>query len=290
MSNSNKKYALVTGATNGIGIPTVLEVARRGMHITVLCRNAKKGEQLKQEILDKTGNSDVDLLIADQSSITDVERAAAEYLATDKPLHLLINNAGIVSTSLQLSQDGYEQMMAVNYFSVFVLTNRLLPRLIESGSVSEKARIVNVATEGYKLVKGIDYDNINAEKGFKTFPAYGHSKLAVMLFNQELAQRLEDQAVNTYVVHPGWVDTGLGKDGSFLMNVVAAGLARLFAKTPEQGAATTLFAAFDASTATMNGGYFVNSEPKERKPYALNMDEAKKLWLWTEQQLTEVNA
>jgi len=283
--NKHKKYALVTGATNGIGIPTVLEVARRGMYITILCRNAAKGEQLKQRILSETGNTDVELLIADQNSIADVERAANEYLASDKPLHLLINNAGVVTTSLQLSQDGYEQMMAVNYLSVFVLTTRLLPRLIESGTKNEKARIVNVATEGYKLAKGIDYDNINAEKGFKTFPAYGHSKLAVMLFNQELAKRLKDEPVNTFVIHPGWVDTGLGKDGSFLMNVVAAFLARLFAKNPEQGAATTLFAAFDASTEDMNGGYFSDSKPKQRKAHALDMEEANKLWLWTEQKL-----
>lgn len=283
--NNNKKYALVTGATNGIGIPTVLEVARRGMYITVLCRNEKKGEQLKQQILDETGNANVELLIADQNAIADVERAANDYLASGKPLHLLINNAGVVTTSLQLSQDGYEQMMAVNYFSVFVLTTLLLPRLIESGSTEEKARIVNVATEGYKLAKGIDYENINAEKGFKTFPAYGHSKLAVMLFNQELASRLKDEPVNTYVIHPGWVDTGLGKDGSFLMNVVAAFFARLFAKNPVQGAATTLFAAFDASTEKMNGGYFSDSKPRERKAFALDMDEANKLWNWTEQQL-----
>lgn len=286
MSNTTEKqYAFITGATNGIGIPTVLEVARRGMHITVMCRNAKKGEQLKRQILDETGNANVDLLIADQSSIADVERAADEYLASGKPLHLLINNAGVVTTSLQLSKDGYEQMMAVNYFSVFVLTTRLLPRLIENGTAGEKARIVNVATEAYKLVKGIDYDNINAEKGFKTFPAYGHSKLAIMLFNQELAKRLENEPVNTYALHPGWVDTGLGKDGSFLMNVVAAFAARLFAKTPEQGAATTLFAAFDESTESMNGGYFSDSKPKARKPHALDMAEANKLWQWTEQQL-----
>jgi len=288
MSN-DKKYALVTGATNGIGIPTVLEVARRGMHITVLCRNEKKGAQLKQQILDETGNADVDLLVADQNSIADVERAANDYLASGKPLHLLINNAGVVTTSLQLSQDGYEQMMAVNYFSVFVLTTRLLPRLIESGSAEEKARIVNVATEGYKLAKGIDYENINAEKGFKTFPAYGHSKLAVMLFNQSLAERLGNEPVNTYVIHPGWVDTGLGKDGSFMMNVIAAGAAKLFAKNPVQGAATTLFVAFDASTESMNGGYFSDSKFKQRKAHALDMDEANKLWLWTEQQLMRVS-
>ncbi len=282
-----QKYALITGATNGIGIPTALEVARRGYHITLLARNPTKAEALKQQIFDATGNDKVDLLIADLSSLTQMRKAASDYLLSGKPLHLLINNAGVVSTQLKMSEDGYESMFAVNYMAVFLFTNQLLPRLQESGKANEKARIVNVSTEGYKMAKGIDYDNINAEKKFSTFGTYAHSKLATMLFNRELAERLKDQPVNTYTVHPGWVDTGLGHDGSFLMTKIVSIISRLFAKTPEQGAATTLFAAFDPSTENQNGEYYADSKIKPRNPQALDMDAAKKLWQWTEQELNQ---
>ena len=101
-----------------------------------------------------------------------------------------------------MTQDGYEAMFAVNYLSVFLLTTQLLPVLNSSGKQDNSSRIVNVSSEGYKMAKRIDFENINAEKGFKTFPVYGHSKLALMLFNLELAEQLANHPVNTYAVHP----------------------------------------------------------------------------------------
>ena len=283
----NKKYAVITGATSGIGIPTAIGVAKRGYHTTLICRNPAKGEALKQRIVAETGNHDIDIILADLTSLEDVSKASQCYIDSGKPLHLLINNAGIINTTHEITQDGYEAMFAVNYLSVFLLTTQLLPVLKSSGNQDNSSRIVNVSSEGYKMAKRIDFENINAEKGFKTFPVYGHSKLALMLFNLELAEQLANHPVNTYAVHPGAVNTNLGSGDNTILSRFLFPMLRPFFKTPEQGAATTLYAAFEPTANGQNGFYYANSKVRKLGKQAKDSAQAKTLWSWADNRLSE---
>ncbi|MFK0573846.1 SDR family oxidoreductase [Endozoicomonas sp.] len=285
---NNKKYALITGATSGIGIPTALEVASKGLHTTLICRSQEKGEQLKRQIVEKTGNKDVDIILADLKSLKQVSDASQHYLNSGKPLHLLINNAGVINTTHETTEDGYEAMFAVNYLSVFLLTTKLLPLLKSTGNQQEKkSRIVNVSSEGYRMARFIDFENINAEKGFKTFPAYGHSKLALMLFNLELAEQLSNHPVNTYAVHPGAVNTNLGAGDNTVLSRFLFPMFRPFFKTPEQGAATTLHAAFEPTADGQNGFYFANCKVRKIRKQAMDNAQAKTLWSWSDNRLAD---
>ncbi|ELU01693.1 hypothetical protein CAPTEDRAFT_119398, partial [Capitella teleta] len=186
------------------------------------------------------------------------------------------------------TQDGYEAMFAVNYLSVFLLTTQLLPLLKSSGNQSDNSsRIINVSSKGYKMAKRIDFENINAERGFKTFPVYGHSKLALMLFNLELAEQLSSQPVNTYTVHPGAVNTNLGSGDNTILSRFLFPILRPFFKTPEQGAATTLHVAFEPKADGQNGFYFANSKVRKVGKQARDSSQAKTLWSWTENRLAE---
>ncbi len=283
-----KKYALITGATSGIGIPTAIGVAKRGYHTTLICRNSEKGESLKQRIAAETGNHDIDIILADLTSLEDVSKASQCYIDSGKPLHLLINNAGIINTTHETTQDDYEAMFAVNYLSVFLLTTQLLPLLKSSGNQTDNnSRIINVSSEGYKMAKRIDFENINAEKGFKTFPVYGHSKLALMLFNLELAEQLSNHPVNTYTVHPGAVNTNLGSGDNTILSRFLFPIFRPFLKSPEQGAATTLYLAFEPKVDGHNGFYFANSKVRKVGKQANDSAQAKTLWSWTDNRLSE---
>ncbi len=154
------KYCLLTGATSGIGEQTALALANAGVRLYLLCRSRDKGEALQKHITATVANASVELLIADLNSLTEVRRVAAEFLAAEKPLHLLINNAGIVNNHRQLSADGYEQMFAVNHLAPFLLTNLLLERLKESSP----AWIVNVSSGAHAFVRDMGFDDLQAEK------------------------------------------------------------------------------------------------------------------------------
>ena len=152
----------------------------------LVCRNREKGERTRSNILAQTGNERVTLLIGDLSSLKEVRQIAKSFLSYEKPLHLLLNNAGIVNLKREISVDGYEEMFAVNHLSHFLLTNLLLDRIKQSAP----ARIVNVSSEGHIMVKGINFDDLSFKEGFSAMKVYGHSKLANLLFNLELSKQL----------------------------------------------------------------------------------------------------
>ena len=268
---------LITGATNGIGVETARELFDRGAKLTVLCRSESKGNTLREAL--GAGPEQIDLLLCDMTSLTEVRQAAQQYLDSGKPLDLLVNNAGVVNTERRLSQDGYEEMLAVNHLAPFLLTTQLLP-LIEQ---SDYARIVNVASHAHHFVKGMGFDDLQLEKKFKTFGAYGRSKLANMLFTRELAQRLADSKVTVNAVHPGAVSTGLGTQNKSIFSSIAPLLLKPFFKTPAQGAQTSLYVALAQELDGVSGQYYANCKPSRPKPWAQDDAAAKKLWQLSEE-------
>jgi NAD(P)-dependent dehydrogenase (short-subunit alcohol dehydrogenase family) len=215
----------------------------------------------------------VALHVADLAVQRDVRRVAAEVLAAHPRLDLLVNNAGIVNLSRETTPDGIEATFAVNHLAYFLLTNLLLDRL----RASVPARIVNVASDAHRMVRGIRFDDPGFARGWSWWRVYGHSKLANVLFTAELARRLEGSGVTANCVHPGAVASGLGTNNGRIARLVLP-LLRPFMRSPEQGAATSLFVATSPQLEGVSGRYFTNSRPVRPARAARDADAARRLW------------
>ncbi len=267
------KVCLITGATSGIGKASARALAQQGASLVLVARNQNKATQLQQLIAAESGNAAVDLIIGDLASLADVRRIAQQFIDLGKPLHVLLNNAGVTNTKRVLTVDGYEEMFAVNHLAHFLLTQLLLDRL--KGNFP--ARIVNVASAAHAFCSsGINFEDINFAKGFGTVKVYGHSKLANILFTHQLAKRLEGSNVTANCCHPGVVATGLATNNGMLSRLTLA-LLKPFLRSPEQGAATLIYLSISAAVLG-SGGYYVDCKPARVKPWAES--DAAAEWLW----------
>lgn len=266
-----KTSVLLTGATSGIGRATALELARRGASLVLVCRDERRGAETVREIREQTGN-EPELMLADLSSQASIRKLAADFLATGKPLHVLLNNAGVVNTTRSETVDGIESVFAVNHLAYFLLTHLLLERLRQSAP----ARIVNVASDAHRF-GAIDFDNLQGEKAFRPMRIYGQSKMGNILFTYELARRLAGSGVTVNCLHPGAVATRLGKNNGSVANFFIRLLAPFF-RTPENGAATSVYLATAAELEGVTGRYF--SDCKETRTSKASYDEATARRLW----------
>ncbi len=273
------RIALVTGATSGIGQETAVGLAARGAQVVLVGRDRARAEAARKDVTERTGNSRVDVLLADFASLEAVRGLAREFCERYPALHLLVNNAGLVMRERVLTVDGYEMTLAVNHLAPFLLTHLLRERLLASGP----ARVVNVASDAHKFTGGFDFDDPMAERGFG-FPTvvtglrvYGRSKLANILFTAELARRLEGTRVTANAVHPGGVATRLGTNTGALAKIAQLPM-RLFGKTPEQGAATSLYVATSPELANTSGRYFAECREHQPSSAASDGDAARRLW------------
>jgi NAD(P)-dependent dehydrogenase (short-subunit alcohol dehydrogenase family) len=244
------QICLVTGANRGIGFEVARGLARRGATVVLLCRDAAKSEAAQKAIAEETGNPNVEVLLCDLSLQSDVRRAAAEFRRRHDALHVLVNCAGIFLRERDVTAEGIERVWATNYLSHFLLTQLLLDTL----RASAPARVVNVATKTMGLK--IDLDDPMLEKGYSFASAMGRTKLALILFTIELAKRLEGTGVTVNAMHPGVVKTDLLDD----LPQPMAFLARLFARSPEDGAATALYLASSPDVASTSGKLFADEK------------------------------
>tara|TARA_R110001592_G_scaffold1874_15_gene11438 strand:- start:1350 stop:2204 length:855 start_codon:yes stop_codon:yes gene_type:complete len=269
------KVCLITGATSGIGQATALALAAQGAELFVVCRNAQKGEALLSEISSRYPGCVVTLLLADLGCLADIRRVAQQFLDTGKPLHLLMNNAGVVNTHRKLSSDGIEETFAVNHLAYVLLTELLRERIVQSAP----ARIVSVASAAYLFVKGVQFDDLEfVNTPYKTFKVYGHSKLCNILWTRHLAKQLDGTGVTVNCVHPGPVNTGLGHQDHAMIGKIIGLILKPFFRTPTQGAATSIFVATSPSLDTVSGEYFSDSKVKPVKAWAKDDDSAERLW------------
>ena len=276
---------MVTGGTGGIGLAIARSLAREGANIVIVGRSAARGQAAAGELRRQSPGLRIDFLQADFRALAEVADAANRYLDTRRPLDVLVNNAGIVNTSRRLSVDGHEEMFAVNYLAHYLLTRLLLPRMQEAG----QARIVHVASHAHAFCRGIRFDDLAHERGFSAFPAYGHSKLAGMLFSNELARRLRGSGVTSNALHPGAVATGIGSNNGITGRVVPL-LLKPFFRSPARGAATTVYLASAAEIDGVTGKYFYDSKPADPKPWALDTNAAGRLWVTSEKLLGDLLA
>ncbi|MCG8612827.1 MAG: SDR family oxidoreductase [Pseudomonadales bacterium] len=267
------KIALITGATSGIGRVAALELAAQGAELYLVCRSQIKAEAICKYICEHTGNEQIHILHWDLASLTDVRRIANEFIVLDKPLHILLNNAGVFNLKREITVDGHELMFAVNYLAHFLLTNLLLDRLKSSA----QARIVNVASDAHMLTKSLQIHDLSFEDGFKALKVYSHSKLANILFTRELASRLGNSELTVNAIHPGTVATNLGAQNGWV-GLILNKLMKIFLQSPEKGARTSIYACLSPDLNGVTGQYFANCRMHEPKPWAKDDVMAQQLW------------
>ena len=266
-----QQIAMVTGATAGIGKETARGLAQQGMTVIVVGRNAEKTARVAAEIRATTGNPNVEPMLADFASLAQVRALADAFKARYDRLDVLVNNAGIVTQTRQVSVDGYELMFAVNYLAPFLLTNLLLDVL----KASAPARIVNVSSFGYK--KGaINFDDLQWERTFEHRQAYYQTRLGMVLFTLALARRLDGTGVTANVLHPGIVKTALSHD--YMANPVFRFFEQLIAVSPAQGAQTSIFLASSSAVANVSGQYFEKQRAEPLHEVAQDQAQQERLW------------
>ncbi len=266
------KTILVTGATNGIGLVTARELARLGAQVTIVSRNADKCAAVAEAIKTETGRP-VDFIAADLSTLAGIMLAAAGFKQRHTHLHVLVNNAGGFFNKRLVTPDGLEMTFVLNHLNYFLITNLLLDVL----KASAPARVVNVAS-GIHMGARLDFDNLQGEKRYTGFRAYGQSKFANVIFTYELARRLKETGVTVNTLHPGYVNTGLSLNNVFLFRVFAKLSARLFGRTPAEGARTSIYLAASPEVEGVTGEYFVNCKPAQSSPESYDQAAAEKLW------------
>ncbi|OJZ66240.1 hypothetical protein BRW65_27230 [Mycobacterium paraffinicum] len=248
---------LITGATDGIGKVTATALARNGHTIVLAARNEGKAADVASEIVASTGNRDVGYLVADLTSLAQLRRLAEAFVARYPRLDVLINNAGVVMPHRILTEDGHETTFQVNYLAQFYLTQLLLGALEES----PQGRIVNLSSSVYRAGT-FDPGNLQGERRFSTIGAYAASKLCVLLFTTELAQRLAPTRVTANAVHPGIVRTPMMRGAQGVLRAVSYA-ALPFSRSPDKGATTSVFLADSPDAAQLSGQYFTNARPKK---------------------------
>lgn len=267
------KVCLVTGATSGLGKVTARVLAEMGATVVLVGRSRSKTERAVAEIKQRTGKTAVSYLLADFASFASIRQLAADFLAQHERLDVLINNAGAVFMSHQLSEDGFEKTFAVNHLGYFLLTNLLLDRLKSSGA----ARIVNVASEAHEPAT-LDFADLGTEKNYALMKAYGRSKLANVYFTYELARRLAETAVTTNALHPGFVATNIGANNVPIIGRLVKWFINRSAIDVETGAQTQIYLATSPEVAGVTGKYFEDSKMVRSSDVSYDEEVARRLW------------
>lgn len=268
------KICLVTGATSGIGKATATGLARQGATVVIVGRNQAKGEAALREIQRTSGNTSVDLLLADLSSQASVRQLAATFLERYEQLHVLINNAGVFLTKRTLTVDQLEMTFAVNHLAPFLLTQLLLERL----KASAPARIVNVCS-GAHYTAHLQSQDLQLQRGYNVWRAYAQSKLAMLLCSYKLARHLEGSGVMLNCLNPGFVFTNMGMSnvGPRVQTVAKALLSRL-GSSPDRGALTSLFLAMSSEVEQVTGKYFDKLILKQSSKASYDLELQEQIW------------
>jgi NAD(P)-dependent dehydrogenase (short-subunit alcohol dehydrogenase family) len=266
------KYAVVTGATSGIGLQIARGLAAIGYNIIIVARDRQKAEQVRQEIESlNTNQAQVFIEIADLASLASIEALASRLISQFPQTSLLVNNAGVIATKKTLTTDGIELNLAVNHLAPFVLSWRLLPLLRSHPG----ARVVNVNSDAHEKAKMQESD-LEPSAPFSALGAYGQSKLASMFTTLEFARQIPPAEVTFNAVHPGMVATSIGKVGGF-MELVGIML-RPFMLTPQKGADTPLWAATAPELTGVTGHYYKKRTVGQTNPLLQDRHLAKVVW------------
>src|SRR5438552_420939 len=268
----NDKVVMVTGANSGIGKAASLALSKMGATVVMVARSKERGEAARSEIIRKSQNNAVDLLLADLSSLESVRILASEFQKKYSELHVLINNAGLFNQRRRVTADGYENTLATNYLAPFLLTNLQLDLL----KASTPSRIINVSSVGH-YNGHINFDDLNLETDYGGWNAYGQSKLALVLFTHELAKKLQGTGVTVNAVHPGTVATNIWSRPLGPVGFIMA-LPKLFMTSPERGAETIVYLASSPDAKSLSGEYLEKLKVKKSSDESYDEEIAQRLW------------
>ncbi len=270
------KVCLVTGGNSGIGKETAFALAEMGATVVMVVRNQEKGQKALEEIVTKTGNRSVNLMVCDMSSMASIRGFASDLKKRYDHLDVLINNAGAEFVKRQLTAEGFEQTFAVDYLAPFLLTHELLD-LLKAGAPS---RIINVSSGLAKNGK-VDFDDLQNEKKYKGMQAYSNAKLMLMMFTYELSRRLAGTGVTVNVLMPGFVATKLGKNSGSLRSAIMFTMVRPMQISAKKGAETSVYLASDDQVKNVSGKCFAKKKEATTCPVSYDVNVQKRLWIET---------
>ena len=280
MSTNTDAVYVVTGASSGIGKETARALARTGATVAIVCRNPDKGRATLADLRASAPDATIDLLMCDLSELAQVRALAAELRDRYEAIDVLVNNAGINNTKREQTTEGFDQMMATNYLAPFLLTNLVVDRL----KAAPSARVVNVASEAHRFAVRPNFDALPELNGYGPFAmngAYGFTKLLLILFTQELSERLEEDYVAVNAVCPGLVATNLAGDSSIFTRIGNAMTWSPFVRSSDRGARILIKMATDPEAQGVTGRFITSTRPAEILPRNRFLRDAalqKKIW------------
>jgi NAD(P)-dependent dehydrogenase (short-subunit alcohol dehydrogenase family) len=267
------KVVVITGATSGIGEVAAQRLAAKGARIVLVARDAARGQKTLTRLPSLGSSAAHSIYYGDLSRISEAKRVAAEIAAAEPRVDVLINNAGALFGTRHVTADNLEETFATNHMAYFVLTAGLRASLLAAAP----SRVVSTASDAHKGYT-LDFDDLQAEKGYSAIRAYGRSKLCNILFTRELARRWAGQGITANCLHPGFVATRFGDGSGGLLSGVVRVAKALFAITPEKGAETIVYLASSADVNAIGGEYFYKCRPATPTAGGRDDDAARRLW------------
>ncbi|KAM6316670.1 LOW QUALITY PROTEIN: polyprenol dehydrogenase [Aegotheles albertisi] len=273
------KVAIVTGGAKGIGYQTVKHLARLGMHVIIAGNSETEGQEAVRKIQEEVLTGKVEFLYCDLASMKSIRQFVQRFRAKNCPLHVLVNNAGVMLVPERKTEDGFEKHFGLNYLGHFLLTNLLLDTLKQSGTHSHSARIITVSSATHYVGK-LHLNDLQSRCSYSPHGAYAQSKLALVLFTYRLQHLLTANGshVTANVVDPGVVNTELYKHVFWVLKVAKWMTAWLFFKTPEEGASTSIYAAVSPEMEGAGGCYLYNEERTKSADVAYDEELQRRLW------------
>lgn len=266
------KVIVITGATSGIGQVAAERLAAMGARMVLVARDKGRGEAALARLRERAPRIAHSIHYADLSRLADMKRVGAEIAAAEPRIDVLINNAGALFSSRQVTADGLELTFATNHLAYFVLTHGLRERLMASAP----ARVVNTSSNAHNGAR-LDFGDLQSAKGYRGLKVYGRSKLCNILYTRELARRSAGTGITANCLHPGFVATRFGDQSGGLL-AYGVRIAKTFAISPEKGADTLVYLASSVEVAGVSGRYFYKCRPAMPSTEANDDTAAERLW------------
>ncbi len=272
------RHVVITGATAGIGLETARRFAHEGAELTLVCRNPEKSARVADELSAGAGGRPTTVL-ADLSRLDEVRRAASQIIESGRPIDVLVSNAGLHSTTRQLTEDGHELVYGVNHLAAFLLTRLLVPRLIESAP----ARIIFVNSQGHRF-GALDPDDLRWDRRrYKGIRGYGASKTAQLLILPILADALQASGVTVNAMHPGAVRSQIGMNNGFFYRLYSKTFVALFLKETSIASDALHYLAAAKELSETTGLYFNLTNEETPARHARNAALGERIWTLSEE-------
>jgi len=274
------KICIVTGSNSGIGKETALALVELNATVVMVVRNLERGHNALDYILQEVEDPHIELMQCDVASRSSIEKFASEFESKFDSLHVLVNNAGAVFNKRQMTEDGFERTLAVDYLGPILLTRELLP-LLKSSAPS---RVVNLCSGLYKSGQVI-LDDLQSEKKYSSQKVYRNAKLLLLMHTYSLAKKLEGSGVAVNAVLPGFVATNLGKNSGSRMQGLMFGMMKPFQLTPKEGAETSVYVASSKEVDGLSGKCFSKKEVVTTTDISNDGHLQQQLWIKTMEML-----